>query len=73
MFSRNVSFKLKPRSAAEFTAFLRGKLFPCSEGKGDLRMRSVSSPRNVTRPSLSACGIKKKTPRLITAGSIPRF
>ena len=72
MFSRNVSFKLKPRSTAEFTRILEGKSFLCSEDKGDLRMRSVSSPRNVTRQSPSACGIRKKTPRLIIVGSILR-
>ena len=34
MFSRNVSFKLKPKSTAEFTRILEGEIIPCSEDKG---------------------------------------
>ena len=72
MFSRNVSFKLKPRSAAEFTRILEGEIIPLLRRRRGFEMRSVSSLRNVTRQSPSACGIKKEDAEAHHPGSILR-
>ena len=48
MYTRNVSMKLKVNSAKEFTQTLENEVIPVLRKQRDLRMRSLSSPRNVT-------------------------
>ena len=70
MYSRNVSFKLKPKSTAEFTSILEGEIIPLLRRQRGFEDAICFIAQNVTRQSPSVYGIKKKTPRLITAGSI---
>ena len=72
MFSRNVSFKLKPKSTAEFTLILEGEIIPLLRRQRGFEdaISFIAPQRNELSTSVS--GIKKKMPRLITAGSILR-
>ena len=66
MFSRNVSYKLKAKSAAEFTRIVEGEVIPLLRRQKGLTMQSVSSRRSAMKRSRSVCGTKKKTRRPIS-------
>ena len=58
MYCRNVNFKLKAKSAVEFTRILEEEIIPSLRGQRGFEVRSASSLQKVMRRSLSVSGMR---------------